>query len=318
MNRYPDYDAPSSATDWVMNTVRRNPEGLLLFAAGCALLMRSGASPLARKFSEESHGHNGNGGRPGVARPSSLREGIARTAEDAAHYVSDVKDRVAETASSYASTVSDFADETRRNISDQSARLTRQAQSSLQTGMERMLREQPLAVAMLGVAAGAAVAAVFPVTDVENQALGTTRDALADAASRAGESLAGAAGAAGDRLKSVVAEHGLNTEGLKEMARDVAGSFATAVSGKPDEDKTSTSGATRIAAQPGSGSSASTTPKPGAQPGAQSGSQPGQHTGQQSSQQNNEPGQRTGQQNSQPGTGNMAPKTPAGGTRGSR
>jgi hypothetical protein len=315
MNRFPDYDAPSSATDWVINTVRRNPEGLLLFAAGCALLMRSGAGPLSRKFSEESHGHYGNGGRPGAARQSSLREGIARTAEDAADYVSDVKDRVADTASSYVSTVSDFAGETGRNISDQSARLTRQAQSTLQSGMERMLREQPLAVAMLGVAAGAAVAAVFPVSDVENQALGSTRDALADAATKAGESLAGAAGAAGERLKSVAAEHGLDTEGLKEMARDVAGSFATAVSGKPDEDKTA--GASRIAAQPGSGSSASTPPKPAAPAGAQSGSQPGQHAGQ-SSPQNNEAGQRMGQPSSQPGTGNMAPKTPAAGTRGTR
>src|ERR1700730_7726495 len=126
MSRYPDYDQSSSAGDWMMNTVRRNPEGLLLLAAGCALLLRSGASPLSRSRSadfsrDKGHdsghdsGHdNGYRGRPNVTRPSSRREVTSRTAEGAADYVSDVKDRFAETASSYASSVSEYVDETRR------------------------------------------------------------------------------------------------------------------------------------------------------------------------------------------------------------
>jgi hypothetical protein len=247
MSRYPDYEAPSSATDWVMNTVRRNPEGLVLFAAGCALLMRSGTSPLSRTFSETSYNDNMGGRRSGAPGQSSMREGISRTAEGAADYVSAVKDQVAETASSYASSVSDYAQETGRNISDQSLRLTRQAQSSLQTGMDRILREQPLAVVLLGVAAGAGVASLFPTTDVETQALGTTRDALADAASKAGDSIVEAAGAAGERLKSAAAEHGLNTEGLKEIARDVAGTFSDAVTGKPEESRNLGGGTSGIA-----------------------------------------------------------------------
>jgi hypothetical protein len=279
MSRYPDYDAPSSATDWVMNTARRNPEGLLLLAAGCALLMRSGASPLAKRFSENSYGGHANsyggnadGGHRGSASHSTLREGISRTAEGAADYVSDVKDKVAETAGSYMSSVTDYADETRRNISDQSARLTRQAQSTLQSGMDRMLREQPLAVAILGVAAGAAVASLFPTTDVEQQALGGTRDALVDAASKAGESLAGAAGAAGERLMSTAAERGLNPEGLKEIARDVADTFTTAVAGKPGEERSpATSGGNQISGKTGSANSPSMAPR-NSQPGGSSGS----------------------------------------------
>jgi hypothetical protein len=276
MSRYPDYDAPSSATDWVMNTARRNPEGLLLLAAGCVLLMRSGASPLAKRFSENSYGGransyggNADGGRAGAAPQSTLREGISRTAEGAADYVSDVKDKVADTAGSYMSSVTDYADETRRNISDQSARLTRQAQSTLQSGMDRMLREQPLAVAILGVAAGAAVASLFPTTDVEQQALGGTRDALVDAASKAGESLVGAAGAAGERLKATAAERGLNPEGLKEIARDVAGTFTTAVTGKPDDEPSATSGANQIAGKTGSPNSPGLVPR-NSQPGSSS------------------------------------------------
>jgi hypothetical protein len=261
MSRYSDYDAPSSTADWMMNTVRRNPEGLLLLAAGCALLMRSGASPLSRQFSENSYRDTADGGRPGATRQSSLREGISRTTEGAADYVSDVKDRVAETTSSYASAMTDYAEETRRSISEQSARMKRQAQSTLQTGMDRVLREQPLAVAILGVAAGAAVAAVFPVTDVENQALGPTRDALVDAANKAGENLVGAAGAAGERLKATATERGLNPEGLKEIARDVADTFTTAVTGKPDEDRSATSGANQMAGKTNSPNSPSMGPR---------------------------------------------------------
>jgi hypothetical protein len=279
MSRYPDYDAPSSATDWVMNTVRRNPEGLLLLAAGCALLMRSGSGPLPKRFSENSYGghpnsygRNADGGHRGAASHSSLREGISRTAEQAADYVSDVKDKVADTASSYMSSMTDYADETRRNISDQSARLTRQAQSTLQTGMDRMLREQPLAVAILGVAAGAAVASMFPTTDVEQQAFGGTRDALVDAASKAGENLVGAAGAAGERLKATATERGLNPEGLKEIARDVADTFTTAVAGKSDDERgLATSGGNQISGKTGSPNSPSMAPK-NSQPGSSSSS----------------------------------------------
>jgi hypothetical protein len=299
MSRYPEHDATSSATDWVMNTVRRNPEGLLLFGAGCALLMRSGASPVSRRFSENSFSENsygGDGGHSGASRQSSLREGIARTAEGAGDYVSEVKDRVAETASSYASSVTDYAEETRRNISDQSSRLKRQAQATLQTGMDRILREQPLAVVLLGVAAGAAVASLFPTTDVENQALGTARDALADAASKAGDSIVGAAGAAGERLKSVAAEHGLNTEGLKEIARDVAGTFSDAVTGKPDEERSVGSGESRIAGASTSNSNPRIVPKntpPKSQPsgsGMVSGNSPSSNSSPSLGPQNNRPG----------------------------
>jgi hypothetical protein len=89
-----------------------------------------------------------------------------------------------------------------------------------------------LAVAILGAAAGAAVAAVLPTTGVENQAFGGARDALTDAANKVGENVMGAAGAASERLKSVAAERGLTQEGLKEVARDVADTFSTSITGK--------------------------------------------------------------------------------------
>jgi len=35
----------TGAGEWIMGAVKRNPEGLLLLAAGVALLMRSGRGP---------------------------------------------------------------------------------------------------------------------------------------------------------------------------------------------------------------------------------------------------------------------------------
>ena len=49
-----------------------------------------------------------------------------------------------------------------RAVSEHSERWQRQARSQLQGGMERVLREQPLAVAVAGLAAGVAVAALLP------------------------------------------------------------------------------------------------------------------------------------------------------------
>ena len=43
----------SGAGEWMMNAMTRNPEGLLLLAAGAALLMRSGRGQLARSSRPE-------------------------------------------------------------------------------------------------------------------------------------------------------------------------------------------------------------------------------------------------------------------------
>jgi hypothetical protein len=80
--------------------------------------------------------------------------------------------------------------------------LGRQAQSTLQDSVERVLRDQPLAVAVAGLAAGAAMAALFPSTEMEGRTLGGAREALTDAAGKAGEMVMDAAGKAKERLQA--------------------------------------------------------------------------------------------------------------------
>ncbi len=252
MSRYSETDTSSQAADWLMGTARRKPEALLLLAAGCCLLMRSGGSSSARAASHSRYGEDASHSRYGedseryqsqssrtpsdIGRASSnVREGLPRAADSATDYASQIKDRVSDTASSYAQSISEFADDTRRNVSERSARLKRQAQSTLQSGMDRVLRDQPLAVAMAGLAAGAAVAAVFPSTRIEDRTFGGAREALTEAAGKAGERVVEAAGKAGERLKSAAEERGLTSEGLKELAGEVTDTFTSAVSGKSED-----------------------------------------------------------------------------------
>ena len=229
MSTYSDIP-DSGATGWLFGAVKNNPEGLLLLAAGCALLMRkSGASKSRRSPDARGYGRN-DSGRGG--RDRTVGERLSETAQSAGEYVSNIGESVAETASSYASSVSNYADDVARATAERSGRLARQAQSSARDTVSRVVQEQPLTVALVGAAAGAAVAAAFQATDLENRTLGPTGERLRDAAGRAGEQLKDAATKAGQRLAAAADERGLNTEGVKEVAREVGETFSSALEGE--------------------------------------------------------------------------------------
>lgn len=119
--------------------------------------------------------------------------------QSAGEYVSHVGGSVAETAN-YASSVSNYADDVARRAAEQTGHPAQQAQSTLQNTISRVVQDQPLAVALAGIAAGAAVAAAFPVSELENRTLGTTGEQLREAAGKAGEQLKDAASKAGQRV----------------------------------------------------------------------------------------------------------------------
>jgi hypothetical protein len=245
MNRNPDWEGPSRTGNWLLGAVRRNPEGLLLLAAGCALMMRSGG-PSRRASSgndrvssryDQPHRYPDNAfSRSGsVGAASGLGQGVSQAADRAKEYAAEIKDSVSETTTSYASSVSDYAEEARRSVTEHSGRIAREAQSTLQDTINRVLRDQPLAIAVLGLAAGAAVAAVLPASELERLTLGPAGEKVSDAAMKAGGQLKEATAKAGERLVSAAEERGLNAGGLKEVARDVAGTFGSAFSGEQKE-----------------------------------------------------------------------------------
>jgi hypothetical protein len=111
-----------------------------------------------------------------------------------------------------------------------------QAHTTYQTA-SKAIREQPIMIAALGLVAGAAVAALLPATEVERRTLGVARDAIAEVAGKTGETLIEAAGEAGDRLKEGAAKRGVDSEGLKELARDVGETFTSAATGKSEQTR---------------------------------------------------------------------------------
>jgi hypothetical protein len=199
MSRYPN------ASEWLAGAARRNPEGILLLAAGCCLLLSRGrGSSLSRRrddaFNRDQRASSDRIAPSASGAASDLREGFSRAAKSATGYAADIKDRVADTAGSSAASASEFAGAARRQFSEHSNRLGRQARSTLQDSMERVLREQPLAVVIAGLATGAAVAALFPSTEIEGRTLGGASEALTGAA---GQMAMDAAGKAKEHLQAV-------------------------------------------------------------------------------------------------------------------
>lgn len=227
-----DSDTYTQAADWLIGTAKRNPEALLVLGAGLALLMRgrgrsNSVSPASPGYSTEQMG----GHSPGWS--------ASQAADTISGYASGMKDRVSEAASAAtdriseaASAATEYAGHAGQTISTGATRWTGQAQSAVQSSASRILDAQPLAVAVFGAAAGAALAALIPVSEVEARTLGSTRETIVDAANQIGENLLGAAGEAGERLKQGAVERGISAEGIKELAHDVADTFTGKVSGR--------------------------------------------------------------------------------------
>lgn len=223
--------AGSFGTDnWVFRTVKQNPEGLLLLAAGCALLMRRGG--LSGQSSSDRP-------RTGASTGGS---GLAQAAEHARQYAGDIAEKTGAAARDFATSASEYAGQTRDMMGDKSGRIVQQAQSTLQSTqstlqstMNRVLQEQPLVVALAGLAAGCAVAAAFPTTNIEKQTLGPVGVHMTKAAQEVGRQVNEATAKAGEQLKTSTEERGLSPDGLKEVAKEVAGAFSSSMSGETDK-----------------------------------------------------------------------------------
>ena len=211
--------------DWLLGAARRNPEALLVIAAGCALLLRKGSGFMSNSSSYENTYDDSDGdeeeGFDGSQRQSQSRSAVRETISGATEYVSDVSGRVFDAASSYASTAAEYAQEGGR----QAARFSDRAQSTA----GHVWREQPFAVAGLGLAAGAAVAALLPPTRTERRVFAQAGEALVEASGRTFESAKEAAGHVAERLQGGAAEIG--AAGVREIAREAAQTFVGSVSG---------------------------------------------------------------------------------------
>jgi hypothetical protein len=179
--------------------------------------------------------YNSDGPTVGAQVADALSHTARRATDAASSYAAAATDtarQTMDTAKSYASSAGDYAEQATRKVSEQSDRLIQQTKSMTRG----VLQNQPLAILAAGLAAGAALAAAFPTTELEKETLGPVGEQASKAAAHVGEQLKQATMKAGEKLKSAAEERGLHTEGLKEVAGEVADTFKASMRGESKTD----------------------------------------------------------------------------------
>jgi hypothetical protein len=246
--------------NWLVTKVKQNPEAFLVLAAGCALLLRATGTASRGtgdyrndRWNDESRLNAVRDRTTAAARnvASDLQDrvkdtatAVSQTASDYATALSDKAGAISEQATAYVASLSDQASDWGRSVADETARMGTRVRTSTQDGLGRVVKEQPLAVAALGIAAGAAIAALLPPTRAERDALRPLGDVAKSAVAAGLAQVKDAASATGEQLKDAAQRRGLSAEGIKDMAREATQTFA---------DKIAATGAREPEASPLSG-----------------------------------------------------------------
>lgn len=155
----------NDVVDKVISAVRANPEGVLLFGAGLALVLRKTTSLGTSAQSPRSKG--GARKRTPTIVPDAVREAAGEVFDQASEYSDAVAEGAKRVYATTRSATKDFA------------------------------QTSPFGVAIAGLAAGFVVAAAFPATDIERETLGPVARKASDIAGDAAENIKEAAVNAG-------------------------------------------------------------------------------------------------------------------------
>jgi hypothetical protein len=170
----------------IAQTIRRNPESLLLLGAGVTLMLRNVTTfsapsrPRATRPNQSSSDHNDrirSGGAVGSANES-LAGKVSATADDVRSYVADTAQDLTDKAAEYGQAA------TRR---------TKQVADSAYRSAEEIFEAHPMSMMIGGLAAGCLAAAAFPSTRFERDTLGPIGRRAAEAISETGQLVKSAA-----------------------------------------------------------------------------------------------------------------------------
>jgi len=217
------------------NASRDNPIPALLIGAGCMMFL-SEKTGLNRYLASAAET-----GSPRVAvrrDEVGAADRLGETASSTANRVTgavasaagSVRDTVGNTVGTVRETAEDtlaIARETASGIADQVSAAAAMARDQT-TGAARQLKdqatallnEQPLLVAAIGLALGAAFAAALPSTEAEDQLMGETSDALKQTATEA-------AGQVVQQAKNLAEREGLTQEAATDAVRSVSEKIKT-------------------------------------------------------------------------------------------
>jgi ElaB/YqjD/DUF883 family membrane-anchored ribosome-binding protein len=187
------------------NAVRDNPFPALLIGTGCMLLLSERMGLSSRAFSrstrhdlghdearagegqfEEAPEEQQNIGTSVKQRASNMAEGVKQGIFSVGEKLSDASQRVRDTASDLGEDVAeavdqakDHAQSVRERLADTATHAGHQARNTGRHIAEKTsayMHEQPLIMTGLGLALGAAIAAILPSTRIENELMGRTAD----------------------------------------------------------------------------------------------------------------------------------------------
>ena len=282
-----DYARSSGGNEFVRNlgtSVRDNPLPLLLIGAGIGWLMMSGGSGSGGTMSSRNvspnrsvdtgsigtgstrvrvYGGGAESGNSMTGRASeaagAVRDSVAGAADqaidkagEAYRSVADAAGAVADSLRGAAASVTDQVAGGGQGVQARAGELSDQARQ----GVAWLMREQPLVLGAIGVALGAAVGALLPGTEAEDQLMGQTRDAVADrvqaTAQQGYERLKDTAGEHVDHAKAAIGQVAGGTGGVgsvltdaarevrqaaRDAAHDLTGEARSAMEGQPRRDE---------------------------------------------------------------------------------
>jgi hypothetical protein len=209
---------------------RNNPEGLLLLAAGAALLVRKALPQSPRGNERRGPGatQEDDGERWVDTAP------ISEAMDGARQYAADLGAQVSDATATYASAATRYASDMGHTVAARSEQIYEDTASSLGETTERIVRDQPVLVALAGLAAGAVLATAFPRTEFEESTLGPYGERAREFASGKAQEFKDAGIEAGQRLRQSAEERGLTPDGVADAARDMARDAADAFTGALD------------------------------------------------------------------------------------
>lgn len=210
--------AVSDTGSWIVDLVRENPIAFALIGAGLGALAlntrqrqqppyRSYYGDSRRRYTGPEYGRSSSRGQTGgyydddympsassrqgysASRTSGLGTDVGEKAREIADSVADsaraAKERVTSAVSSAAASVRDTASTVADTTREQVSHLSAEAQYRARTAgdmLSNTLQENPLALGVAALAAGALVGLVLPSTRVESDYMGEARDQFVDKA----------------------------------------------------------------------------------------------------------------------------------------
>jgi ElaB/YqjD/DUF883 family membrane-anchored ribosome-binding protein len=215
----------------VVQFIRDNPVPFALIGIGAGMLAvstrRKERSPYdwRRNIESEAYGRSGTGDWS-AGEPSSVTDRAREVATGVADKTREAAERATNVVSSAATSVRDAATTAADTTREQLNRVSDQARQGAQVASDRFktaLQDNPLALGVAVLAAGAIVGLSLPTTRVENEYLGEARDRLVGQAKSAAHEAAGKVqritDEAGRTLKDAAHKEGLmvgETEGQRQ------------------------------------------------------------------------------------------------------